>query len=469
MNDMSTSQPAPGPGKAAMGWGGHFRATMTLGLPIIGANLAQLAVGMTDTVMVGWYGVTELAAVTLASSIFFIFFIVGSGFAMAVMPMVATASAEGDSRQVRRVVRMGLWITLAYGAILMPILWNYQALMLLIGQKPEIARIGQDYMRISQWGMLPMMLVMVVKSMMSALERPNWVLWGTIIGALANALFDWVLIFGHWGAPALGVRGAALASVGTSSIVFAVLALHVTHQRELASYTIFSRLWRPDWGAFAEVFRLGWPIGLTMLAEVGLFSTSALMMGWLGTRELATHGIVIQIATFSFMIYLGLANVGTIRVGRALGRRDGSGLWRAAMMVTALQLGLSVLFSLVFLLAPEPLIRLFLDPDKPASAEIVAYGRGLLILAALFQVFDGLQVVYLWLLRGLKDTRVPMFGAVVAYWGVGVSASWFLGFRAGYGGYGVWAGLVIGLAVAGAFMVWRFLAILRRRSGHFTG
>ncbi|MDQ7081348.1 MAG: MATE family efflux transporter [Paracoccaceae bacterium] len=447
---------------APMPWRGHFKATLTLGLPIIGAHLAQLAVGMTDTVMVGWYGVTQLAAVTLATSVFFIFFIVGSGFAMAVMPMVATASGEGDERQVRRITRMGLWISLVYCALLMPVLWNYQALMLLMGQKSEIAALGQDYMRIAQWGMIPMMLVMVLKSMLSALERPNWVLWGTIIGALANALFDWVLIFGHWGAPELGVRGAAIASVGTSSIVFLVLAAYTTMQRDLSRFTIFSRLWRPDWPAFAEVFRLGWPIGLTMLAEVGLFSTSALMMGWLGTRELATHGIVIQIATFSFMIYLGLANVATIRVGRALGRRDGIGLWRAAMMVTILQLGLSALFSLVFLLAPEPLIRLFLDSDKPASAEIVAYGRGLLVLAALFQVFDGLQVVYLWILRGLKDTRVPMIGAVIAYWAVGVAASYGLAFRLGFGGYGVWAGLVIGLSLASAFMVLRFVAIYRR-------
>ena len=454
---------------APMPWRGHFKATLTLGLPIIGAHLAQLAVGMTDTVMVGWYGVTQLAAVTLATSVFFIFFIVGSGFAMAVMPMVATASGEGDERQVRRITRMGLWISLVYCALLMPVLWNYQALMLLMGQKAEIAALGQDYMRIAQWGMIPMMLVMVLKSMLSALERPNWVLWGTIIGALANALFDWVLIFGHWGAPELGVRGAAIASVGTSTIVFLVLAAYTTLQRDLSRFTIFSRLWRPDWPAFAEVFRLGWPIGLTMLAEVGLFSASALMMGWLGTRELATHGIVIQIATFSFMIYLGLANVATIRVGRALGRRDGAGLWRAAMMVTMLQLGLSAVFSLVFLLAPEPLIRLFLDSDKPASAEIVAYGRGLLVLAALFQVFDGLQVVYLWILRGLKDTRVPMIGAVVAYWAVGVAASYGLAFRLGFGGYGVWAGLVIGLSLASVFMVLRFFAIYRRAMAGFQG
>ncbi len=454
---------------APMPWRGHFKATLTLGLPIIGAHLAQLAVGMTDTVMVGWYGVTQLAAVTLATSVFFIFFIVGSGFAMAVMPMVATASGEGDERQVRRITRMGLWISLVYCALLMPVLWNYQALMLLMGQKPEIAALGQDYMRIAQWGMIPMMLVMVLKSMLSALERPNWVLWGTIIGALANALFDWVLIFGHWGAPELGVRGAAIASVGTSTIVFLVLAAYTTLQRDLSRFTIFSRLWRPDWPAFAEVFRLGWPIGLTMLAEVGLFSASALMMGWLGTRELATHGIVIQITAFSFMIYLGLANVATIRVGRALGRRDGSGLWRAAMMVTMLQLGLSALFSLVFLLAPEPLIRLFLDSDKPASAEIVAYGRGLLALSALFQVFDGLQVVYLWILRGLKDTRVPMIGAVVAYWAVGVAASYGLAFRLGFGGYGVWAGLVIGLSLASVFMVLRFFAIYRRAMAGFHG
>ncbi len=446
-----------------MPWRGHLKATLALGVPIVGSHLAQMAIGLTDTVMIGWYGVTELAALVLASSMFFVFFIVGSGFAMAVMPVVATEAAEGNHRQVRRVSRMGLWITVVYCAAAMPILWNFKTLMVLIGQKPEVAAIAQDYMRVAQWGIFPAMLIMVLKSFLGGLERPGWVLWATIAGGFANAALNYALIFGHWGAPELGVRGAAIASVSSATVTFLVLAIYASWQRDLRPYRIFARLWRPDWPALTELFRLGWPIGATMLAEVGLFSASAVMMGWIGTRELATHGIAIQIASVSFMVYLGLANVATIRVGRALGRRDPGGIRRAGATSAALQLGFSALAAMLFLWKPEALIGLFLDTSNSGSAEIIAYGIGLLAVAAVFQVVDGLQVVALGVLRGLKDTRVPMLCAVFSYWVVGMPVSYVLGFRLGYGGYGIWAGLVIGLGLAAVTLVWRYYYLMRAK------
>ncbi|MBZ0127832.1 MAG: MATE family efflux transporter [Rhodobacteraceae bacterium] len=443
-------------------WTGHVTATLTLGLPLIGSHVAQMLVHLTDTIMVGWYGVDDLAAVVLATSIFFVFFIVGSGFAMAVMPMAASAAAEGDTRQVRRVTRMGLWISVLYCAAWMPVLWYFEALMLMIGQKPEIAALAQDYMRIAEWGMLPAMLIMVLKSYLSALERPSFVLWATLIGAVANIGFNYAFIFGNWGAPEMGVRGAALASILTQVLTFAVVAAFVALHPVTKPYRLFVRAWRADWPALGEVFRLGWPIGTTMLAEVGLFSTAAIMMGWIGTRELATHGIAIQIASMSFMIYLGLAQAGTIRTGRALGRRDMDGIRRAALTVVWLQLATAAVAIALFLAVPERLIWLFLDADNPDSAAIVAYGVGLLVVAAAFQVVDGLQAVVLAVLRGLKDTRVPMICAVVSYWVIGIPASWLLGFTLGFGGYGIWAGLVIGLALAAVTLIWRYLYLIGR-------
>ncbi len=440
----------------------HLKATMVLGLPLIGSLLAQVAVGVTDTVMVGWYGVTELAAVALASSIYFVFFIVGSGFAMAVMPMAAAAEGEGDRLQVRRYVRMGLWITVFFCAALMPVLWNFGALLRAMGQTPEIADLAQDYMRIAQWGIFPAMLIMVLKSYLSALERPAWILWGTVLGAIGNGLFNYAFIFGNWYAPELGIQGAAVASVLTASLTFAVLAIYSQWQPDLKDYAIFSRIWRSDWPAFFEVFRVGWPIGATMLAEVGLFSASAVMMGWIGTDELATHGIVLQIASLAFMIYLGLANVATIRVGRAMGRGDLSGIWRASITVTVLQVATAAIVIAAFLLVPEGLTGLFLDADNPKSGDIIAYGVGLLMVAAAFQIVDGLQVIALSVLRGLKDTRVPMICAVFSYWVVGVPASYVLGFNYGFGGHGIWSGLVIGLALAAITLGWRFVIVMRR-------
>ncbi len=448
--------------QSPMPWSGHLKATLVLGLPLLGSHTAQMLVHLTDTIMVGWYGVEELAAVVLATSIFFVVFIVGSGFAMAVMPMAASAEGEDDKTQVRRVVRMGLWISTFYSAAVMPLLWNFKAFLLLMGQEPHIAELAQDYMRIAQWGMLPSMLIMVLKSYLSALERPAWVLWATIIGAIANVFVNYAFIFGNWGAPELGVRGAAVASLLTETLTFAVVALYAHYQPDLKVYQIFTRIWRSDWPAFREVFFLGWPIGITMLAEVGLFSFSAIMMGWIGTIELATHGIAIQIASMAFMIYLGLANAATIRVGRALGRHDKSGIWRSSIMVTALQLGTAFVIILMFLSFSEFLIGLFLDSENPDSPEIVAYGVGLLVVAAAFQIVDGLQVVALSVLRGLKDTRVPMICAVISYWVIGIPAGYYLGFSLGYGGYGIWTGLVIGLAFASITLCWRYLYVMRQ-------
>lgn len=439
----------------------HLKASLVLGLPLIGSHLAQMSVNLTDTIMVGWYGVTELAAVTLAGSIFFVFFIVGSGFAMAVMPMVASAEGQGDRLQVRRYVRMGLWISTIYCIILMPFLWNFESLLLAIGQKPEVSKIAQDYMRIAQWGILPAMLIMVLKSYLSALERPAWVLWGTIIGALANVFFNYMFIFGNFGAPEMGVKGAALASVLTGTITFIVVAGYAHLEPALKDYALFSRIWKSDWVAFREVFRVGWPIGTTMLAEVGLFSASAVMMGWIGTRELATHGIVIQIASMSFMVYLGLANTATIRVGRAFGRNDALGIYRAAVTATGMQLGTAAIVIVVFALWPGELIGLFLDQNDRESAAIISYGIGLLAVAAAFQIVDGLQAIALGVLRGLKDTSVPMICAVFSYWVVAVPAGYLLGFKTELGGYGIWIGLVIGLTIAAITLIWRFVFMQR--------
>ena len=203
------------------------------------------------------------------------------------------------------------------------------------------------------------------------------------------------------------------------------------------------------------MFRLGWPIGLTNLAEVGLFAASSVMMGWLGTLPLAAHGIALQVTSVVFMVHVGLSNAATVRAGQAAGRGDGQGLRDGARVVLALSGAVALGTSALFLGLPDPLIGLFLDPADPARAAVIATGRGLLAAAALFQLVDAAQVMSLGLLRGVQDTRVPMLIAGLSYWVVGVPASYGLGFTLGLGGPGIWLGLAIGLALAGVFMLWR--------------
>ncbi|AUR04136.1 MATE family efflux transporter [Phaeobacter inhibens] len=433
---------------------GHSRAIAVLGLPLIGGHVAQFAIGLTDTVMLGWYGVEALAAVTLGSTYFFTIFLLGSGFAFAVMPMVAAAAGAGEERQIRRSTRMALWLSLAYGLLVMPLLWWSEPILLLLGQEAEVAHGAAEYLRIAGWALFPALLYMVLKSYLAALERTQIVLWVSVLAAALNALINYALIFGNWGAPELGVTGAALASLVTN--VFACIFVLFYALKALPEHELLKNFQRPDWEMLSRVLRLGLPIGLTNLSETSLFAASAMMMGWLGTVALGAHGIALSLGGLAFMMHLGLSNAATIRAGNAFGRGDRDHMARGARVVMAMSLGLSVLGMILFLAVPEALISLFLSPDDPDRAEIVLIGSVLLAAAALFQLMDGMQVIALGLLRGVQDTGVPMVIAALSYWAVGIPASYLLGFTFEMGGLGVWLGLVLGLTAAGVFLMIRF-------------
>ena len=434
----------------------HARATLTLGLPLIGSHVAQFVLHLTDTVMLGWYGVLPLAAGVLGASSFFTIFVLGSGFAKAVMPMVASANSQGDERQVRRVARMGLWLSILFSALTYPVFWWSGPILLALGQEEEVSALAQQYLRIAGLGMCPALLVMVLKSYLSALERTKVVLWVTVAAVPLNVLLNWALIFGNLGAPELGVAGSAIATVTVQIVSLGLIVLYAALLPALAKYSLFQRFWRPDWPGFRAVFRLGWPMGLTGLAESGLFQASALMMGWIGTTELAAHGIALEITALAFMVHVGLSNAVTVRGGQAYGAADWTSLRQGALTGTALSFGMAMLTVCLFLLAPEALIWPFLNPDDPASATIIVTGTALLACAALFQLADGMQVMALGLLAGVQDTKVPMVLASVSYWLIGIPASYALAFPLGFGPVGLWLGLVVGLAMAAMSLMARF-------------
>ena len=434
----------------------HLKSVFLLGLPLAGSHLAQLAVSITDTVMLGWYGVDELAALSLAGPYSFVFFLLGSGFAIAVMPMVAAAIANDDRVQVRRVTRMGLWLSTLGGLAAIPFFWFAEPIFLWLGQEPQLSLDMQTYLRIAGWGLPAFLVAMVFKSHLSALEHTQIVLWSTLAGAVLNAAINWLLIFGNLGFPEWGLRGAAIASLGTNILICLILAGYAAGARPLRGYTILARLWRPDWEAFGQVFRLGLPIGLTMLAESGLFTASAIMMGWIGEEALAAHGIALQIAAATFMIHLGLSSAATVRAGHAWGQGDPVNLRMGALAALVLSLVMVAVTITMFLGMPDILIGLFLDPADPARDRLIAIGVGLLAMAALFQLADAMQVMALGFLRGVQDTKLPMVYAVVSYWIIGVPASYVLGFTLDMGGIGIWLGMAIGLSAAAASMMTRF-------------
>ena len=446
--------------QATLTYPGHVRAILTLGVPLIGGHLAQMAIGVTDTLMLGRYSVDALAAVTLGSTYFFVLFIFGSGFAWAVMPMVASFAAEGDDTGLRRATRMGLWLSCVFAVVSLPLMIWSDPILQLMGQGESVARDASVYLRIAGFGIFPALLVMVLKSYLAALERTQVVLWITVLAALVNALVNYALIFGNWGAPEMGIKGAAIASVVTQ--VVSLLGTIVYARLALPEHALFQRLWRVDGQMMWQVFRLGVPIGLTALSEVGLFAASAVMMGWLGTVPLAAHGIAVQLASVTFMVHLGLSNVATIRAGNAYGRNDPAHMQRGALTVTWMSLSFAMATIIVYVSLPEPLILFFMNDTDPQRVEILAIGVGLLAMAALFQLVDGAQAVALGLLRGVQDTSIPMVMAAFSYWVVGVPCSYLFGFTLGLEGIGVWLGLSLGLALAAVLLSVRFWMVILR-------
>ncbi|SLN39677.1 Multidrug resistance protein MdtK [Roseovarius albus] len=435
----------------------HTRALALLALPLVGSHLAQLAITLTDAAMLGWYSVEALAGEILGGTLFYVVFIVGSGFAFAIMPLVAAAAEIDDQTQVRRITRMGAWASILFGlAVIPPMVWS-ESLFLALGQDARIAALAQDYLAILAWAVMPSLLVMVLKSYLAALERTQVILWVTVAALVLNIFVNYVLVFGNFGFPEMGIRGAALASLIVNVASFVVLAIYIA--RVLPEHSLFQRLWRPDWEALGQVSRLGWPIGLTNLAEVSLFAASTTMMGWLGKIPLAAHGIALQAASVAFMIHLGLSNAATVRISQAYSRADRISMRtiaKSAMAITAL---VAVTASTLFIVFPEAILGVFMHPNEPDRAAVITVGVVLLAAAALFQMIDGLQVLALGFLRGIQDTKVPMVIAVFSYWIIGVSASYYLGFVIGMEGLGVWLGLAIGLAVAAVLLLARYWQI----------
>ena len=439
---------------------GSFRSMLRLGGPLILSQLALMGIGVTDSIMLGWYSVEALAAGVLGHTVFFVIFIVGGGFGMAIMPLVASAVARDAITEARRVTRMGLWLSIAYAAAVLPAFIYSEPLLVMIRQPAELAQLASRYLAIVGFAMVPALIVLVLKSYLSAQELMRFALLTTIIGFIVNIPLNYVLIFGKLGVPELGVEGSAIASFLVNSLMAICLCIYAAIK--LPEQALFQRIWRPDWASMGTVTKLGLPISVTSLAEAGLFSASTLMMGWLGTVAVAAHGIALSITSLTFVIHVGLSSAATIQVGHAFGANRLSDLKRSTIVASCASAVIVALTVLMFLSMPEFLVSLYIDPMAPELDEILIYGTLLLFMAALFSTVDAAQVMALGMLRGIQDTSVPMGMAIVSYWIIGIPVAYWLAFTLEWGGVGLWAGLAIGLACASFGLIGRFLILYRK-------
>jgi MATE family multidrug resistance protein len=294
-----------------------------------------------------------------------------------------------------------------------------------------------------------------MRNFVAALERPGWVLAISATGIAVNAIAGYALIFGKLGMPALGLFGGGLASSITWIAMTMALAVVIVTDRKFRRFRLFGRFWRPDWRRFRQIFRLGLPIGMAMGFEGAVFSAAAYLMGLIDAVSVAAHQVALQIAATSFMVPLGLAQAATVRVGLAYGRSDPDGIARAGW--TALVMGIAFMAAMALLMwvFPRELVTLFFD-DNAANARAIALAASFLLIAALFQMVDGAQVVGAGMLRGLHDTRVPMIYALIGYWIVGIGTGIWLGFGAGWEGQGIWVGLAVGLGFVSVLMIRRW-------------
>jgi MATE family multidrug resistance protein len=434
----------------------EVRECLYLAVPLAAAQLAQSMTGFVDTVMMGLLGSEALAAGGLGAMTFTILLIIATGIITAVSPLVAEAYGAGNTERARQVGQQGLWLAAFLALPLTLLIWHAGSLLRQLGQAPDTVAAAETYLRAIAWGYLPGLGFAVLRSYISALSRPRPIMVIVIGGTLLNVVGNYVLIFGKLGFPKMGLAGIGWASTLSLWGMFLAAIAYILAQPSLRSYNPFTRTFRYQGKLFAELVSLGLPIGAMVGVEAGLFAVTTFLMGYLGTVPLAAHQIVLQTAAVTFNVPLGIALATTVRVGQLSGQKQVKSLQRAGFI----GIGLGALFmgamALLFWAFPEKIISLYLDVHKPENAAVVILARKLLAIAAVFQILDGIQVVAAGALRGVKDTRIPMFIAILAYWGVGLTSGCLLGFKLGLGGVGLWWGLALGLMVTAIVLPWRF-------------
>lgn len=455
MTDAQTLKPLP---LSSDGWRDEIAATFRLAWPLALANLLQMLVHAVDVVFVARLGERELAASALGIALFGLLMWAFSGLTGMVAALIAEELGRKRHavREVRRSVRMGLWLAVISGAVGMAICWFGEAIMLATGQDAELSDRAGDFLRVIMWAMVPMILANVLRSFVSALGRPIFATAITGLALFASLLGNYAFVFGNLGAPALGLEGSALASVTTSLFILASYVVAILTDRRLRRYRVFGNWWRPEWQRLRDLVRLGTPVMVIIIAEAGLFSGAALLMGRIGASELAGHTVALQIAALAFQIPFGVGQAATIRVGYHYGARDAAAIGRAGWTGIAMGGGFMCLTAAAMIVAPELLLSIYVDPADPANAAMAAFAVQYMLVAAAFQLFDGVQAVAAGALRGLQDTRVPMIIAIFSYWLPGYGVAIWLGFYTPLQGTGVWIGLATGLVFAAGLLTLRW-------------
>jgi MATE family multidrug resistance protein len=463
MTSPSATKPVPVLASARETWRTEMAETAKLALPIALTQLGQIGMMTTDLALIGRLGDGAVAAVSLAHLILFSGFVLGMGPISAVAPLAAQAFGARNPRMVRRALRVGLWAAILLGVpVNIAQLWG-KDILIAAGQAPETAALAARYLAGLAWSMMPAWCFIAIRNFMGAVNRPEPGLWITLVAIPLNGILAYALIHGVFGLPRLDLLGAGLATT-LVNVAMCAAAIWICYAvPPFRKYRVLGRFWRPDWALQWQLFRIGAPISGSLMLEWGLFSSAALLVGWLGTTALAAHQIALQIVTILFMVPFGISLAATVRVGHAVGRRDAMATRRAGFSALALGAAFAAVATVVVVLVRESIPLVFLGSDAAGQAETARLAGSLLLIGATFFINDGMQGIAAGALRGLNDTAVPVVFAGISFWLVGFNSAYWLAFHTELGVFGVWIGFSLSVATYAALLIWRFHLLTSRQ------
>ncbi|MCC5921267.1 MAG: MATE family efflux transporter [Cyclobacteriaceae bacterium] len=429
----------------------HFKKTITLAYPVMLSQLGHVMVGVADSIMVGQLGTTPLAAASFANSILTVVMVIGIGISFGLTPLVARADGENRRDQMHKILRHGLLLCLGVGILLAGFVYLSEDLWPLLKQPGQVVSEAREYMIVVAISLIPFMVFQAFKQFAEGLSSTKPAMYITVSANILNIFLNYLLIFGKFGLPELGLYGAGIATL-ISRILMAI-GIIVFFKKSKVFQVFAEQLHRlkPTVSLMKDILRIGIPSAMQMVFEVAAFSFSAIMMGWFNEMVLAAHQIAINLASISYMVANGIGAAATVRVGNQLGRKDFPMLRAAGNTSFIMGIMLMSISCIIFIFARYQLPIIYIN-----DPEVIQISAGLLAIAALFQLSDGIQVVGLGVLRGLADVKIPTVITLIAYWVIGLPLGYMLSFHWGVGPKGVWLGLLIGLTVAAILLLYRF-------------
>lgn len=438
----------------------EFKFNTKLAIPIILGLLGHQVVALIDNIMVGQLGSAELAAVSLGNSFMFVAMSIGIGFSVAITPLVAEADGEKNKLKGKSAFKHGLFLCIVMGIVLFGLLMLARPLMRNMQQPPEVVELAMPYLTLVAASLIPLIIFQAFKQFSDGMSMTKYPMYATIIANLVNILLNYIFIFGKFGAPALGVVGAAIGTLASRIVMMGYL-WYMLYKHEISRFFVTRiRIFTLSPRVLKKILNLGFPSALQMFFEVGIFTSAVWLSGILGKNPQAANQIALNLASMTFMVAQGFSVVATIRVGNQKGLRNYMELRRIAISVFMLTTVLSLVFAGGFILFNESLPKIFLDFNNPElfadNLEVVTLASQLLIIAAIFQFTDSLQVVALGALRGMQDVKIPMYMTLVAYWVIGFPISYYLSMKTDLASSGIWIGLLAGLSASAIMLFWRF-------------